>query len=186
MNSIRQWLAICAFAALSITRPPVTRALPNRLLPAESEPPAVPVEVADAERKSIAATVTASAVLYPCGRRRIVPRSVLRCESSTSSGAITCVPGNFWRRLRIATWQRRHRRADSSTNRPGDLPEHQLGATLPTIWTTLRADARSAREALDAAKKVYESRVKLLQEGALGSKAGGGCQSGHGAGAEHR
>ena len=70
------------------------------------------------------------------------------------------------------------------TNRPRRPIRRFTGATVPEDQTKAQADVQAAQQALDAAKKVYDSRVELQKQGALAQKLVDDAQGRHGAGAE--
>ena len=75
------------------------------------------------------------------------------------------------RRTREPRSRRRpRRRARVSSIRLSPLMQTVTGATVPEDRTKAEADVQADQQALDAAKKVYDSRVDLQKQGALAQK----------------
>ncbi len=131
---------------------------------------ATPVEVATAERGPIERVVTAQAILYPVSQAAITPKL------SAPIGRILVNRGDHVRRGQLlAELEDRDLVAAANENKAlYTQAEAQFAATteaqLPEDMTKARADVESAKQQLDAAKKVFESRTALVKEGALAQK----------------
>jgi HlyD family secretion protein len=131
---------------------------------------ATPVEVATAERGPIERVVTAQAILYPVSQSAITPKL------SAPVRRILVNRGDHVRRGQLlAELEDRDLVAAANENKAlYSQAQAQFATTteaqLPEDMTKARADAQSAKQQLDAAKKVFESRTALVKEGALAQK----------------
>ena len=132
--------------------------------------PAAPVQVTPAVRESIHQVVTAEAVLYPIRQANITPkisapvaRFLVQRGDHVREGQLLAVLEN--RDLTAAAQESKQLYEQAEAT----LANTQK-ATMPDDLTKAKTDADSAREALDAAKKVYQNRVNLLQQGAIAQK----------------
>ncbi|MGA8028079.1 MAG: efflux RND transporter periplasmic adaptor subunit [Bryobacteraceae bacterium] len=132
--------------------------------------PVTPVQVAAAKRQAIQHIVTAEAILYPVKQANIMPkisapvqRFLVQRGDHVRQGQLLAVLED---RDLIAA-------ADESKDLYSQAQaayQNTAHATMPEDLTKARTDLESARQALDAANKVYESRQALLREGALAQK----------------
>ena len=120
----------------------------------------------------------------PSTRPTSPPKSPRRCGACWSIAAITCAPASCWWSSKAATWPLPPTKARTSTSRRRRPIRPSPGATVQEDQTKARSDVESARQALEAAKKVYESRVGAGEGGRASAKAGGRRQGRHGAGAK--
>ena len=134
------------------------------------ETAATPVEVAKVERKSMASLVEAQAVLYPLRQASIMPKIsapvqkfLVQRGDHVKAGQLLALLES--RDLSAAALESRELYRQSQATF-----ENTKAATLPDDLTKARSDVQSATEAMDAARQVYESRVKLYKEGALAEK----------------
>jgi len=131
---------------------------------------ATPVEVATAKLETIHRTVSAEAVLYPVVQANIVPkisapvrRFYAQRGDHVNAGQLLAVLEN--RDLNAATRESKqlYEQADAGF-------QNIKSATLPEDLTKAKSDVTSARQTLEAAKKIYASREALVKEGALAQK----------------
>jgi HlyD family secretion protein len=131
---------------------------------------AAPVQVAVAKREPLHRTITAEAVLYPVVQATIVPkisapvsRFFAQRGDRVRSGQLLAVLEN--RDLIAAARESKqlYEQADAGF-------QNVKSATLPDDLTKAKSDEASAKQALDAAQKIYTSRVNLVKEGALAQK----------------
>jgi RND family efflux transporter MFP subunit len=131
---------------------------------------ATPVEVATAKLETIHRTVTAEAVLYPIVQANIVPkisapvrRFYAQRGDHVRAGQLLAVLEN--RDLDAATRESKqlYEQADAGF-------QNIKSATLPEDLIKAKSDVTSARQTLEAAKKIYASREGLVKEGALAQK----------------
>jgi HlyD family secretion protein len=154
---MRTLLAIVALAALAACSKPKE---------AETEPVA-PVQVAEVVRHPIQRVVEADGILYPSDQASVMPKISAPVKSFTVNRGDHVTKGQL-----LATLENRDLEAAVAEAR--QLYEQALaaqrnttGAQLPEDSTKARQDVAAAKEALDSAQKVYESRKQLFEEGAL-------------------
>jgi multidrug efflux pump subunit AcrA (membrane-fusion protein) len=133
--------------------------------------PVVPVQVAPAIRGSIQYTITADAILYPRDQANIMPkvsapvrRFLVSRGDHVKANQLLAVLEN--RDLVAAALEGRGQYGQAEANY-----RTTIAAAIPEQVTKAQADVEVARQALDAAQKVLESRQQLLKEGALARKA---------------
>jgi HlyD family secretion protein len=137
---------------------------------AAEDAPAAPVQVAVAKLGSIQRTVQAEAVLYPVKQATIVPkitapvqRFLVQRGDHVRQGQLLAVLED---RDLVASAQESkqlYQQAQAGFETTRSL-------TMPDDLTKAQTDVASAREGLDAARKLYDNRVSLLREGALAQK----------------
>jgi len=129
--------------------------------------PIVPVQVTEVKLDSIRRIVTSDAVLYPRNQASVVPKITAPVSKfhvnrgdHVKEGQLLAVLEN--RDLTAAAMESKglYEQAEASY-------KVTSGASLPDELTKSKADVQSAKQALDAAQKVLESRQKLYTEGAL-------------------
>lgn len=132
--------------------------------------PATPVQVAVAKRQAIEQVITAEAVLYPVKQANVVPkisapiqRFLVQRGDHVRQGQPVAMLED--RDLVAAAQEGKELYRQSQANY-----ENTSAATMPEDMTKAQADVDSARQALDAATKLYENRQALLREGALAQK----------------
>jgi len=129
--------------------------------------PVVPVQVTEVKLDSIRRIVTSDAVLYPRNQASVVPKisapvkkiHVNRGDHVTE-GQLLAVLEN--RDLTAAAMESKgmYEQAEASY-------KVTSGASVPEELTKSKADVQTAKQTLDAAQKVLESRQKLYTDGAL-------------------
>lgn len=131
---------------------------------------ATPVQVAPAVRKTIHQVVTAEAVLYPIRQASITPkvsapvaRFLVQRGDHVKEGQLLAVLED---KDLVAAAQESKQLYEQSQA----AFENTQNAIMPEDLTKAKADYESSREAVDAAKRVYENRVSLLQQGAIAQK----------------
>ncbi|HEX3684475.1 MAG TPA: efflux RND transporter periplasmic adaptor subunit [Bryobacteraceae bacterium] len=141
----------------------------NRTAADEAEP-ATPVQVAAAKLDTIHSTIAAEAILYPVKQANIMPkisapvaRFLAQRGDHVRQGQLVAVLED--RDLIAAAEESRELYRQAQANY-----QNTSNATMPEDLTKAKTDVESARQALEAAKKVYESRQALLHEGALARK----------------
>ncbi|MGA8595863.1 MAG: efflux RND transporter periplasmic adaptor subunit [Bryobacteraceae bacterium] len=132
--------------------------------------PAAPVQVAVAERTAIHSYITAEAVLYPLKQANVVPKI------SAPVARFLVQRGDHVREGQLLAILE-DRDLVAAANESKQLYEQAqaaykttTAATMPNDLTKARTDVESARQALDAAQRVYENRKALLAQGALAQK----------------
>jgi multidrug efflux pump subunit AcrA (membrane-fusion protein) len=135
-----------------------------------AEQPVAPVQVAPVIRGAIRVIVDADGVLYPREQANIVPKISAPVRRFIVNRGDHVKVGQLLAELEsrdlVGAAQDSHGQfvqAESNYRTTSD-------ATVPEAVTKARADVDAAREALDAAKALVESRRQLLKEGALPRK----------------
>lgn len=132
--------------------------------------PATPVEVAAAKMETIQSEITAEAILYPVKQANMVPkisapvaRFLVQRGDHVRQGQLLAALED--RDLAAAAEESKELYRQAQANY-----QNTSKATMPEDLTKAKTDVESARQAFQAAKKVYESREALLREGALAQK----------------
>jgi HlyD family secretion protein len=129
-----------------------------------------PVQVAPVTQGSIRRLVEADAVLYPINQANVMPKVAAPVERYLANRGDRVRQGQL-----LAVLENRDLRATAAANR-GQLDQAEANlrntelATIPESVTKAQTDVQSFQEQYDAARKVYESRQKLLAEGAIARK----------------
>lgn len=132
--------------------------------------PVVSVQTAVAVKKPIDDVVTSDAVLYPLHTAAITPKVTapvrkfyVQRGDKVHTGQLLAVLEN--RDLSAAAVQ-----SQGTYEQAQAAYESTTGANLPEELQKAELDEQAAKQALDAEQKLYESRKKLYQEGALPRK----------------
>jgi HlyD family secretion protein len=129
--------------------------------------PVVPVQVTEVKLDSIRRIVTSDAVLYPRNQASVVPKISAPVKKihvnrgdHVKEGQLLAVLEN--RDLTAAAMESKgmYEQAEASY-------KVTSGASVPEELTKSKADVQTAKQTLDAAQKVLESRQKLYADGAL-------------------
>jgi HlyD family secretion protein len=132
-----------------------------------SEELAAPVQIATAQRAAIQRIISARAILYPSDQAVVMPKLSASVREFYVNRADHVRKGQLLAQLENSDL------TASAMEAKGMLDEAEAGyhnttaATLPEEMTKAQSEAQSAKEALDAAQKLYESRRQLLEQGAL-------------------
>src|SRR4051812_13670142 len=132
--------------------------------------PAVPVQIVQVEKTTLQQKVSAEAVLFPIAQSAIVPKIsapvqkfLVNRGSHVRKGELLAVLEN--RDLAAAAQENKgaytQAEATYAITTAADLPQQMQKAEL---------DTQSAKQALDAQQKIYDSRQQLFREGALPRK----------------
>ncbi len=131
---------------------------------------AVPVEVATVAREPINQIVTASAILFPINQANVMPKITAPVRRFLVNR------GDHVRQNQIlATLESQDLAASAQESKQLYQQAEATfltttGATMPEDLTKAQSDLKSAQQANDAAKKLYDNRVTLVREGALAQK----------------
>lgn len=132
--------------------------------------PVVSVQVAPVEKTTIEHTITAQAILFPRQQAAIVPKIsapvqkfLVNRGSPVREGQLLAVLEN--RDLAAAAQDTK-----GAYDQAQATYETTTAASLPEEIQKAEADEQQAKQALDAEEKVFESRQKLFEEGALPRK----------------
>jgi HlyD family secretion protein len=139
----------------------------NKATESATEETIAPVEVTAAKTASIGDIVTAEAIVYPAQQANIMPKisaPVVRYYTQRGDhvrqGELLAVLDNKDLAAAARESEELYKQAEANY----DIVQ---SSTVPEDAVKAKTDVESARQALDAARQVYESRVKLLQEGAI-------------------
>ncbi len=132
--------------------------------------PAYPVEVATAKRETIQNLITAEGILYPMKQASIMPkisapvsRFLVQRGDHVKQGQLVAVLED---RDLVAAAQESKQLYDQAQA----TYQTTVAATMPDDLTRAKTDLETARQASDAAQKVFESRQTLLRQGALSQR----------------
>lgn len=135
-----------------------------------AESPATPVQVATAQKQPLDQMITAEAVLYPLTQASITPkisapvaRFLVQRGDHVHTGQLLAVLEDRDLRASAQESKELYDQAEAAYATTAN-------ATVPDGLTKAKADLASALQGLDAAKKVLESRQKLLREGAIAQR----------------
>ena len=137
---------------------------------AEAAEPVTQVQVEAAKRGPMHQIVSAEAVLYPVQQAGIMPKISAPVQKFLVQRGAHVRAGQL-----LAQLEDRDLVASAQESR-GLYQQAQAGyltttaATMPEDQVKARTDVQSTRAALDAAKKVYESRLALYRQGAIAQK----------------
>lgn len=136
----------------------------------DAEAAATPVQVAVAKQQPLDRVITTEGVLYPLQQASITPKI-----SAPVSRFLVQRGDHVHTGQLLAVLEDRDLRASAQESK--ELYDQAqaayvttTNATMPEDLTKAQADVESARQALDAAKKVLASRENLLREGAIAQK----------------
>ncbi len=135
----------------------------------ETEPP-VPVQVADVRSGPIDRVVESDAVLYPINQANVTPKISAPVKRVLVNRGDHVKAGQV-----VAELESRDLTAavgESKSLHEQTQAQYQAltGATVVDDKTKAEADVAAFRQAHEAAKRVYESRVELVKQGALARK----------------
>ncbi len=137
--------------------------------PEETEP-LVTVQTAVAQRGAIQQVISAEAVLFPRDQAAITPKIVAPVRTFYVNRGSRVTRGQL-----LAVLENRDLAAAEVENK-GTYEQAQAAygietsSALPEEWQKAELDRKTAKEAYDAAQKVYDSRSILFQQGALPRK----------------
>ena len=132
--------------------------------------PVVMVQVATVKRQSLQQVVTAEAVLFPKNEAAITPKVVAPVSRFYVNRGSLVHKGQL-----LAILENRDISASVAESK-GALEQAQAQyetttqASLPEDVNKAELDAKAAKESLDAQQKLYDSRSRLFEEGALPRK----------------
>jgi HlyD family secretion protein len=131
---------------------------------------ATPVQVAVAQRATIHEIVAAQSVLFPVRQGNIVPKI------SAPIQRFLVQRGDHVREGQVVAMLENRDLASAAEESKGLYQQARAsyqtttGATIPEDTVKAETDLETAKQSYEAAKKVYESRLALLNEGALARK----------------
>ncbi len=136
---------------------------------AEVEAP-VSVQVTEARKGPIDRVITADAVLYPIDQANVTPKIAAPVRKVLVNRGDHVKAGQVLAELESKDLVAAANESKSQWEQAQAAYQAMTGATAVDEKQKSESDVASARQALDAAKKVYESRVELVKQGALAQK----------------
>ncbi len=137
--------------------------------PKDTEP-AVPVQVVSVSKANLQQTITTDAVLFPIAQSAIVPKISAPVKKFYVNRGSHVRAGEL-----LAELENRDLAAAAQENK-GAYDQAQAtyatatAADIPQELQKAQLDAQAAKQAYEAAQKVYDSRKELFQQGALPRK----------------
>ena len=131
---------------------------------------AAPVQVAAAKREPIEQLVTVEAVLYPARQANVTPKISAPVQRFLVQRGDHVREGQLLAVLEHRDLSDAAQESEQLYRQAQATYQTTTAATMPEDLTKARADLDSAKEALDAAQKVYQNRVALVREGALAQR----------------
>jgi len=136
---------------------------------AEAEPP-TPVQVDDVTRGPIDLIVTGDAVLYPVNQANVTSKISAPVRRTLVNRGDHVKAGQLLAELESRDLAASAEESKNQLDQAQANLQTTTGATVPEDRTKAEADMQAAQQTLDAAKKVYDSRVDLQKQGALAQK----------------
>jgi len=136
----------------------------------KQQEPAVPVQIVAVEKQALQQTVGADAVLFPVAQSALVPKISAPVKKFYVNRGSRVHAGQL-----LAVLENRDLAAAAQENK-GTYDQAQAAyaqttaADLPQELQKAKLDAQAARQQLDAAQKIYDSRKDLFAQGALPRK----------------
>ena len=137
---------------------------------AAEEAAPTPVTVEPAVRGAIDHVVTADAVLYPINQANVTPKISAPVRRILVNRGDHVKVGQLLAELEHRDLTASAEESKHQYEQAQAAYQTLTGATVGEDRVKAEADAQSAQQALDAAKKLYENRVALQREGALAQK----------------
>jgi multidrug efflux pump subunit AcrA (membrane-fusion protein) len=163
----RLWPAALALALLSALS---TSGCGKTEKKAEAEEPPVPVQVADVRTGPIDRVVQSDAVLYPINQANVTPKISAPVKRVLVNRGDHVKAGQVVAELESRDLAAAVGESKSLHEQTQAQFQSLRGATAIDDKTKAEADVASSKQALEAAKRVYESRVELVKQGALARK----------------
>ncbi len=135
----------------------------------EQEAP-TPVTVETAVRGAIDHVVTADAVLYPINQANVTPKISAPVKRILVNRGDHVRVGQLLAELESGDLTASAEESKHQYEQAQSAYQTLTGATVGEDRSKSEADVRSAQQALDAAKKLYDNRVELQRQGALAQK----------------
>jgi HlyD family secretion protein len=139
--------------------------------PEEKEPePIVPVQTTAVRQGSIQKIIQAQAILYPANQAAITPKISAPVHQFYVNRGDHVRKGQLLAELENRDLTAAAVEAKGNYDQAAANYQNTTAAALPDEIVKSQGDVQSNKEALDAAQKVYESRKKLFEEGAIPRK----------------
>jgi len=134
--------------------------------PAEKEP-VVSVQTVPAERRPVSQIVSAEAVVYPLEQANIAPKITAAVKKFYVQRGNSVKKGQQLAELENADLSAAAEASRGDFEQADAAYNTTIGASLPQQIQKAELDAQTAKSALDAQQKIYDSRKELFQEGAI-------------------
>ncbi len=134
---------------------------------AVEEKPIAHVQVAEARLDSIQRVVKAEAILYPLDRASIMPKISAPVKSFSVNRGDRVGKGQLLAVLENSDLAAAVSDAKGGYEQSSSAYRNISTAGIPNELTKAQQDAQSAKQSMEATKRVYESRQSLLKEGAI-------------------
>lgn len=131
------------------------------------EPPAVSVQAATVQRKTIEQIVSTEAVLYPKSEASIVPKISAPVEKFYVNRGSHVKKGELIAELENKDLQAALSQAQGAYQQAQAAYATSTQVSLPADTQNAELDAKATKQAMESAKLVYDSREKLYQSGAI-------------------
>jgi HlyD family secretion protein len=138
--------------------------------PAADAEPVTPVQTATAKLENIDRIITADAVLYPIRQSSITPKITAPIRRFLVNRGDHVHQGQLLAELENRDLLANANEAKAMYEQAQSQFVTVSKSTVPEAMIKARTDVDSARQALDAAKTLYQNRVALVREGALAQK----------------
>src|SRR5207248_1183648 len=162
-----RWLTFLVAAALLLSS--CGKAKEKEAEAAEGEP-ATPVQVDTVTRGPIDLMVEADAVLYPFNQSNVTSKIAAPVRRVLVNRGDHVKAGQVIAELESRDLASAVQESKSLYDQAQSVYMTTTGATVPEDRTRAESDVQAAQQALDAAKKVYDSRVDLQKQCALAQK----------------
>lgn len=126
-----------------------------------------PVQTAAAQRAAIRRVITARAILYPFNQAVVMPKLSAPVREFYVNRGDHVRKGQLLAQLENSDLAASAMEAKGTVDEAEASYHNTTAATLPEEIAKAQFEVQSAKEALDAAKKLSESRKQLLEQGAL-------------------
>jgi HlyD family secretion protein len=141
-----------------------------RRKPSEDATPVVTVDVAPVLLSQIQRTIRADGVLYPRQQAAIVPKIAAPIRKAYVQRGARVRAGQLLLELENQDLAGAATESRAAYEQAQATYETTSKATVPQELQKADLDARAAKDALDAQQAIYDSRRRLLQEGAIAEK----------------
>lgn len=134
----------------------------------EKEPaPSVAVQAATVERKTIRDVISTEAVVYPKNQASIVPKISAPVEKFYVNRGSRVYAGQLLARLENKDLQAAVEQAKGAYDQAQATYATSTQVSVPADTQVAELNVKETRQAMEAAKAVYDSRLKLFQQGAI-------------------
>jgi HlyD family secretion protein len=126
-----------------------------------------PVQTATVQHSTIRRIITARAILFPADQAIVMPKISAPVREFYVNRGDHVRKGQLLAQLENNDLTASEMEAKGMADQAEASYRNTASATLPEEITKAQTEVQSAREALNAAQKLYESRKQLLEQGAL-------------------